>query len=318
MGRDTIRRGVIRHPFALGLALILALAACSPWPRDATPTAAPTARPGGNAGTATPIVPRYGGSVTIGFVGALDDLTPAVAGNALASAIFRPVVEGLFTFDRAGQPRPWLAESVPVVGNGISGDGKVVILRLRQGVAWEDGRALTSEDVRFTRAVALDPANGLPEEVVAANRAIQTLDILDPYTVRLGYAGPDDSFLRAFPILFPAHLFNGQTTLAGHPYGRAPFGTGPFRFREWVPGDHLTLTRSGSYRDGGRPYLDEIVYRQFPDQPAAEAARRAGTIDLIIAADAASFVEPLPSRLHGLDPYAGIPTRSAQEWWKGR
>jgi peptide/nickel transport system substrate-binding protein len=198
-----------------------------------------------------------------------------------------------------------------------------VIVRLRQGVAWEDGRTLNAEDLRFTHAAVSNAANRFPSEVVEAHRAIRTLDVLDPFTVRLGYSreapatGDAPSFLRAFPVIYPAHLFNGQTRLAGHPYGRAPFGTGPFRFREWVPGDHLTLVRSASYRDGGRPYLDEIVYRQFPDRAAAEGAREADEIDLILAADAGSFAEPLPDDLRGVVFFPGSPpTRSMHEWWR--
>ena len=297
--------------------LLLALAGCSLGPA-AAPTATPGARP--RAGSPTPArnVPRYGGRVTIGIVGELRDLNPALVGNDLAAVLFRPVVEGLFSFDREGRVSAVLAESVPAVGRGVADDGRVVVVRLRQGVAWEDGRAVTAEDLRFTHAVARNPANPLPPEVVAANAAIRTLDALDAYTVRLGYDGPDDSYLRAFPQLFPAHLFNGQTTLAGHPYSRAPFGTGPFRFGEWVPGDHLTLARSPSYRDRDRPYLDEIVYRQFPDQAAAAAARRSGAIDLIVAPDRATFLAPLPAAIHGLAPEAGPPpTRTAREWWRG-
>jgi peptide/nickel transport system substrate-binding protein len=295
-------------------ALLLALAGCS-LGTVATPTATPGARP--RAASPTPNAPRYGGRVTIGIVGDLPDLNPALDGNDLAAILFRPVVEGLFSFDREGRPQPWLAESVPAAGRGVSDDGRVVILRVRQGVAWEDGRAVTAEDVRFAHDIALNPANPLPPDVVAANAAIRTLDVLDSYTVRLGYDGPDDSYLRAFPLLFPEHLFNGQTTLAGHPYSRAPFGTGPFRFSEWVPGDHLTLVRSATYRDTDRPYLDELVYRQFPDQAAAEAARRSRAIDLLLAPDRASFLAPLPAAIHNLAPDSGAPpTRTAREWWR--
>jgi peptide/nickel transport system substrate-binding protein len=300
------------------LALVVALAACAPWSADATPTPQPSARP---TGTVTP-VPRRGGSLTIGFVGELGDLNPGFADNALAATLFRPVVEGLFATDNQGRPQAWLAESVPSPGKGVSEDGTVVILRLRQGVAWEDGRPLTGEDLRFTHAAVRDRANPFPAEVVAAHEAIRTLDVLDPYTVRLGYdsaaatAGGTPSFLRTFPVVYPAHLFNGLTGLVGHPYGRAPFGSGPFRFREWVPGDHLTLARSGTYRDGGRPYLDEIVYRQFPDQAVAEAAQDAGLVDLLLAPDAASFLPPLPDDLRGVVLFPGSPpTRSAHEWW---
>jgi peptide/nickel transport system substrate-binding protein len=301
------------------LILLVLLAACAPWPSDATPTARP---PGPNA-SATPVPPRYGGRVTIGFVGELGDLNPAFAGNALAATLFRPVVEGLFATNPDGRYEAWLAESIPAPGRGISEDGTIVIIRLRQGVAWEDGRALTTEDLRFTHAAVLDPANPFPPEVVAAHAEIRTLDVLDPFTLRLSYdrsapaTGTPPSFVRAFPVVYPAHLFNGQTRLVGHPYARGPFGTGPFRFREWVPGDHLTLARSSTYRNGSRPYLDEIVYRQFPDQAAAEAARQSGEIDLILAADAASFLAPLPDNLRGVTFFAGSPpTRSAHEWWR--
>lgn len=313
--RPAWRSGIV------ALAALVALAACVPWSSDATPSAAPVARPPGSRATATPLAPRRGGRVTIGIAGELRDLTPSLDGNALAAALFRPVVEGLFAFDGEGRPQPWLAESVPAHGKGIADDGLVVIIRLRQGVAWEDGRALTGDDLRFSHAMALDRANRLPPGVVAANEAITTLDVLDPFTVRLGYADPEAAtadatgFLHAFPLILPAHLFNGQTTLAGHPYGRAPFGTGPFRFREWVPGDRLILVRSASYRDGGRPYLDEIVYRQFPELAAAEAARQAGEIDLVLAPDGAAFVGPVPGALRGV---GAVPMRGAQEWWRER
>jgi peptide/nickel transport system substrate-binding protein len=324
MGRRLEREASVKvqtrcRALILPLIMLVLLAACAPWSADATPTARP-ARPNASA---TPVPPRYGGKITIGFVGALGDLNPAFAGNALAATFFRPVVEGLFAVNSDGRYEAWLAESIPARGRGISDDGTVVIVRLRQGVAWEDGRALTAEDLRFTHNAVLDPANPFPPDVVAAHAAIRTLDLLDSYTVRLGYdrplpdTGNAPSFLRAFPVVYPAHLFNGQTRLAGHPYARGPFGTGPFRFREWVPGDHLTLARSPTYRDGGRPYLDEIVYRQFPDQPAAEAARQSGAIDLVLAADTASFVDPLPGFLRGVTFFAGSPpTRSAHEWWR--
>src|SRR5207302_219148 len=84
---------------------------------------------------------------------------------------------------------------------------------------------------------------------------------------------PDATYLRAFATIYPAHLFDGRTRLVDDPYGRGPVGTGPFRFREWAPGDHLTLARNPIYREAGRPYLDELVFRFFPDAAAAAAAR---------------------------------------------
>jgi peptide/nickel transport system substrate-binding protein len=267
-------------------------------------------------GTPTPI---QGGIATIGVVGAPRDLNPAFDPRGLPGALFRPVVEGLFDTDAEGRPRPWLAESVPGPGQGIAADGRVVIVRLRQGVAWEDGRPFTSRDVLFTHQAGRNPNNPFPDDVAAAYRAIRTVDALDSYTVRLALDAPGTPYLRAFAPILPAHLFNDQTTLTDHPYGRAPFGTGPFRFAEWVPGDSLILGRSMSYRETDRPYLDAIAYRFFPDQTAADAALASDELDLLLTPDLATFVPAGKLMLRGVAPRRNAPpTWNAREWWRDK
>jgi peptide/nickel transport system substrate-binding protein len=63
--------------------------------------------------------------------------------------------------------------------------------------------------------------------------------------------------------------------------GRGFFGTGPFRFQEWVPGDHLTVTRNGDYWQPGKPYLDQIELRIMDDSQAALVALEAGSLDWV-------------------------------------
>lgn len=310
------RRAAIGR-IGVALAALLVLIACggaARAPLAGTPQA-PDPRP---ASSATP-APQRGGRATIGIVGDLRDLDPAFATTGLAATLFRPVVEGLFDFDASGQPHPRLAERVPTADDGISPDGTVVILRLRQGVAWEDGQPFTAADVLFTLAAARDPNNPFAPEIAAAYRTIRAADALDPYTVRLTLTAPGDTYLHVFSPVLPAHLFNGQTDLPASFYARAPFGTGPFRFAAWTPGQSLLLTRSDSFRAEDRPYLDAILFRAFPDRAAAETALRVGTIDLLLAPDNASFVTP-PGRatpIRGLSPPRGLPpTRNAGDWWR--
>lgn len=316
-------RFVSRQVYWLALLALLlgSLAGCSAWPfsqpgQAASPTATGPATP---VGSPTPS-PQPGGSATIGYVGALTDLNPAFDPDGLAATLLRPVVEGLISFAPDGQPHAWLAESVPAPhGGGVSDDGRVVIIRLHQGVAWEDGQPFTADDLIFTYHVYRDPANPFTDAARAPYQAMQAVDALDAYTVRVAYSLPASPYLHAFTTIFPAHLFNGQTHLAGAPYNRAPFGTGPFRVREWVPGDHLTLVRSSSYRDGGRPYLDAIVYRPFSTLSAAETALRAGTIDLLLDPAVSVGVRAGPSSrsLHGLLPVSGQPvTWNSADWWR--
>jgi peptide/nickel transport system substrate-binding protein len=313
---------LIRFVTRLGgaLALLVALAGCGTWPAAHSSSGA-AATPGGQAspGAARTATPRAGGRATIGVVGDLRALNPAFDQAGLAATLFRPVVEGLFDFDPAGKPRAWLAESVPSPGNGLSTDGKVAIIRLREGVAWEDGRPFTADDILFTYAASQNPGNPFAPAIASAYQAIRAVDELDSYTVRLTLDQPGDAYLRAFSPIFPAHLFNGQTNLVTHPYARAPFGTGPFRFSEWVPGTSLTLVRSASYRVQGRPYLDAIDFRAFPDQATAEAALRAGVVDLLLTADGQGLITPPtgPGTIRGVAPARNVPpTWNAGDWWR--
>lgn len=278
-----------RIPATALLALALLLAGCGNWPPPA-PITTP-ARPGPVASPVGTRAPR-GGRVTIGVTGALTTLNPAFGATPLVATVTRPMVEGLVDFDDEGRPQPWLAEALPTVANGgVSADGTVVTWKLRQGVAWDDGQPFTAADVVFTLAAARDPANPFTGDFLAPLANIRVADALDPYTVRLTYTRPDATYLQAFSTIYPAHLFNGLTTLVGQPYNRGPVGTGPFRFREWAPGDHLTLERAPSYREPGRPYLAELVFRFFPDDAAATKALRQGAIDLLLDPAAGDFAD---------------------------
>ncbi|HEY8597652.1 MAG TPA: ABC transporter substrate-binding protein [Thermomicrobiales bacterium] len=301
---------------SLILTLLLALIACSGGEPSVGPILPrPSARPESST-TPTP-APRRGGTATIGIIGDLRQLNPAFGGPTLQSALFRPVVEGLFDFDAQGQPRPWLAESVPTRGRGVSEDGTTVIIRLRQGVAWEDGKPFSADDVIFTLAAGKNPNNPFAAEIAAAYQAIRAADALDPYTVRLTLTAPGDAYLRAFAPIFPAHLFNGVTDLVNQPYARAPFGTGPFRVADLVPGTLLTLTRSASYRLNDRPYLDRITYRAYPDVATADAALREGRIDILFSADGERLTLPQNTAILGLATVSNAPpTWNAGDWWR--
>jgi peptide/nickel transport system substrate-binding protein len=58
-----------------------------------------------------------------------------------------------------------------------------------------------------------------------------------------------------------------------------PLAMGPFKFKEWIPNDHITLVRNDQFF-GQRPYLDEWVYKILPDQTAQTAAVKVGEIDV--------------------------------------
>lgn len=113
---------------------------------------------------------------------------------------------------------------------------------------------------------------------------IASVDVVDPSTVTITLKQPNSSFLLAqtltvFAISSPTALRagkadNSETDVSKIPYAQggppAMVGTGPFKFKEWVVGDHVTVERNPDYwNKDAVPYLDAIVFR-----PVAEEAQR--------------------------------------------
>lgn len=199
-------------------------------------------------------------------------LTAAIQTAGPTRAIGPKINEGLLDFD--WRPVPRLATEWQV-----SPDGLDYAFKIRQGVAWHDGKALTAADVAFSILFLKQyHPNG---RGTFAN--VQEAKATDASTVRLRLSAPAPYLLRALaanesPIL-PRHLFEVGDQLA-NPAHNAPVGTGPFVFKEWIRGSHILLERNANYWDGPRPYLDRIVAKFIADPAARAAALEAGTVDL--------------------------------------
>jgi peptide/nickel transport system substrate-binding protein len=127
-----------------------------------------------------------------------------------------------------------------------------------------------------------------------------------PYTLRLTLTRPDAAFLYklAFPAFGPQSPANIQAYAGGGDLIRNPVGTGPFRFVEWVPDDHITLARNPGYW-GEPPALERLTYRVIKEAPARFLELQAGTID---GADNLSPDDiPLAQAAPGIDVYMRPP-----------
>jgi ABC-type transport system substrate-binding protein len=98
-------------------------------------------------------------------------------------------------------------------------------------------------------------------------------------------------------VPFPYYLTGQLGHMAGlkqlaDTSGKAtPIGTGPFIFKEWVPGDHFTATRNPNYWRSGLPYLDSITYKPIPDPQSRENSIKANNIDLMHSSDTQNIAD---------------------------
>jgi peptide/nickel transport system substrate-binding protein len=109
---------------------------------------------------------------------------------------------------------------------------------------------------------------------------IAFIESVDSHTIRFTLNRPDAAFLQklAFPAFGPQSPDNIKEYDGGGDLIRNPVGTGPFRFVEWVPDDHITLERNDDYW-GDPPELERLTYRVIPDPSARYLELQAGAVD---------------------------------------
>lgn len=194
-------------------------------------------------------------------------------------------VEGLLVPNEHMEYIPVLAKEVPTVENGLivlhDDDTMDITYNLREGVQWHDGSGeLTSADVKATW-VALANPDWTAESKQGVDE-IDSIDTPDDYTVVCHYNRQTPDFaqcLFTFGIM-PAHLIEGvDMNDPNGEYNSTMVGTGPYKFVEWVRGDHITLERNEDYWGEEGPYLDTITIRFVTDENTRINMLKSGEID---------------------------------------
>jgi peptide/nickel transport system substrate-binding protein len=200
-----------------------------------------------------------------------DTLNPVLGyGVDGASLIF----DGLVARDGANNLAPALAAELPAV----SADGRTVTAKLRPGVTFHDGAALTAEDVAFTYRSVLDPA---VDSVLRSDLdMLATVEATDSSTVVFTLKHAYAPFLQRLALgIVPARALRGQD-LNRAAFNQNPVGTGPYRVTSWTPGDRLVLAANDAYW-GGRPANRGVVVAFVADDNVRAQRARAGEFDAV-------------------------------------
>ncbi|MEP7200358.1 MAG: ABC transporter substrate-binding protein, partial [Chloroflexota bacterium] len=167
----------------------------------------------------------------------------------------------------------------------VSADGLKITFTLKRGVKFHDGHDLTAEDVKFTYDSILNPLKASPFHPLLADywAAPNAIKVIDAYTVEFNYARPKaDTLVYDFGVsILPKHILGD---VSAKDFGSAEFNTqkpiysGPFMFKEWVKGDHLTLEANPNYFKG-KPRLGAYIVKVYPQLTSLLGPLRAGEID---------------------------------------
>ena len=174
---------------------------------------------------------------TLAMVGEPQTLDPMATTADLVGTIMQHVYEPLYTFDSKWNVVPMLAEALPKV----SADGKSYTIALRKGVMLHNDRELNADDVvaSLQRWMEQSPRGKAVVKEVESIKAKGALVV--EITLKAPYA----------PLVAQLALPSGMAAIMAKESIAQPLasfvGTGPYKFKERKPDQHVLLTRFDKY-----------------------------------------------------------------------
>jgi peptide/nickel transport system substrate-binding protein len=237
----------------------------------------------GTVGTAAA---QDGDVLNILYWQAVSTMNPYLSGGTKDIHASSMVLEPLAVWNPDGEMVPRLAAEIPTVANGdVAEDLMSITWTLRDDVVWADGTPVTTDDVIFSWEYCTHPEGGCAsaqnyddiESVVAGegNTITINFNVVKPF--------PYDPFVSAVaPIIQKAQFEDclGAAAAQCTDANFNPIGTGPYMVDEFRANDVVTFVANPNYREEGKPYFQNVVFKGGGDaESAARAVLETGEAD---------------------------------------
>ncbi|CAL9601154.1 ABC transporter substrate-binding protein [Streptomyces sp. enrichment culture] len=186
----------------------------------------------------------------------------------------------------------------------VSDDGKTYTYTLRDGVTWEDGKPITSKDIKYgiERVWAQDVLSGGPtylKEVLdpdgkyqgpykdksADKLGLKAIETPDDKTIVFKLPEANSDFEEMLALTSASPVRQDKDTKSK--YGLHPFSSGPYKFESYNPGKDLTLVRNTEWKQESDPvrkaYPDKITIKFFTNANELDQRLIAGDYDIDLA-----------------------------------
>ena len=222
------------------------------------------------------------GKLVYGLTLAPSTIDPHAGASSELGIPLTSVYDPLVWLTPEGEYAPGLAERWDILEEGAA-----YTFYLRKDVKFHDGTPFDAQAVCVNLARIVDPATK-SAKAIGLLGPYQGCTIVDEHTAQVSFSAPYAPFLDAVSQVYLAIASPSALEEWGDEYQFHQVGTGPFRFQEYVPKDHLTLVRNEDYNwapsffaHQGPAYLQEIEFRFFVDPATRAPALESGDVDVM-------------------------------------
>jgi len=256
----------------LALTMLCSLIACSPAQEPVNPTNAPEVQetPGNSEAvpTETPVIRKD--TLVVAIQAEPQTMDPYAASHDTTFLSSETIFESLLK-SVDGELVPWLAESYNIV------DDLTIVFKLRNDVYFHDGNKMTADDVVFSLNYAA--TSNFTATLFGAIDTENT-KALDESTVEVKLKHAYAPLLEGLACHRGAILSKAAFESMGvDAFGRAPVGTGPMMFKQWVSGDRIELTAFDKYW-GENPAFDNMTIRIILEASSRSVELETGGVDI--------------------------------------
>ena len=237
--------------------------------------------------------PKQGGKIRVATQSssATDTLDPAKGAVSTDYVRANMLYNGLTEYDSHLGAQMALAQSIDTK------DATVWVIKLRNGVQFHDGKALTPADVVWSLTRHKDPATASKAKTLADQ--FKDVKATGPNEVTITLQGANADL----PVILADSHF--LIVKDGTSDFKTAVGTGPFKLKDFSPGVRTVVVRNEHYWKPGLPHLDEIELVGIGDEPARVNALLSGDVQLINQVDPRSA-----ARIKGTSGFAVQETKT--------
>jgi peptide/nickel transport system substrate-binding protein len=223
-------------------------------------------------------------TLVIGIAADPTGLDPEAVLNNTSGFLMATIYDSLVKYKPGTvEPEPGLAQSWTV-----SEDGLTYRFKLRQGVKFQDGTPFNADTYiqginrLLDKSSLISIYNTGPVEgyIDFTYGDVGSVTKVGEQTVEFKLKKPNAAFVTSLAMVWNGVVSPAAAQKYGRDFRNHPVGTGPFIFKQWKSRDSISLDVNPAYWNG-KPYVDHLIFKEYPDPQAALLALKKGDIQIL-------------------------------------